>query len=502
MRLGTSITIKIAMLALLTPVVMSSCSKSTGTDVEYLAVKLSDSNKYWSIIELSSGQIIAETDFKNKPSVIVDDMFYVRNDKGEYEFYNINDLDKQVGDTYKDATYFHDKRAIVCRKDEPLMVINTKGEIVKKLGVNVKAANPFYNGYAQIMNEDSKFGFIDTDGNIVIKMEYDLATVYSEDGYAVVGKRNEGNYTFSVINTEGEKLFSFNSDKYSTIVTGFEGGTMAVEKDDKIVYLDSEGKQMLKVGEMAGGYEGYGIYNGLTIYANDEGNFGIKNAKGEIVIRSKYEYLRPNRDGTFLAKKDGQYTVIDAEGHRISRDSYKDIIRVNPDRFIVKEGNSYSIIDKEGNEIGNETFSAFSYDFDNVPAISDAKADTYSSEDTYSHDRQTSEPPEASASIAVDASASIYDYDGVATHDFIESQIPMLTSRELTYEDIYMYDSYTLRLMRNAIFATHNYKFKSADLQEFFAQYPWYTPLYADVSNSLSKLEIKNINFLKSHENP
>ena len=162
----------------------------------------------------------------------------------------------------------------------------------------------------------------------------------------------------------------------------------------------------------------------------DEGNFGIKNAKGEIVIRPKYEYLRPNRDGTFLAKKDGQYTVIDAEGHRISRDSYKDIIRVNPNRFIVKEGNSYSIIDKEGNEIGNETFSAFSYDFDNVPAISDAKADTYSSEDTYSHDRQTSEPPEASASIAVDASASIYDYDGVATHETQEG----LVDGEFRYE--------------------------------------------------------------------
>ena len=80
--------------------------------MEYLAVKLSDSKDNWSIIELSTGKVIAREDFKNKPSVIFDDMFYVQNDKGEYEFFNINDINKQIGDSYQTATIFHDGRAL------------------------------------------------------------------------------------------------------------------------------------------------------------------------------------------------------------------------------------------------------------------------------------------------------------------------------------------------------------------------------------------------------
>ncbi len=373
----------IAVLAIMMP----ACSKGGGTDVEYLAVKLSDSKDNWSIIELSTGKVIAREDFKNKPSVIVDDMFYVQNDKGEYEFYNINDINKQIGDSYQHATYFQNERAIVCKKDEPLMVINTKGETVKTLGESVKVATPFKNGFAQIVNEDGQCGFIDTEGNIVIKMEYDVAADFSEDGYVVVGKKNEDNMTYSVINAKGEKMFSFNSDKYSDVRTGFVGGSMAVVKDDKIVYLDSEGKQMLKVGENKGENEAYGIYNGLTIYANDEGCFGVKNASGEVVIKAKYEAISPNRDGTYLAMKDGKCAIINGEGEQLSADEYKNIIRINPDRFIVKDGNSYSIIDKKGKEIGTETFSEYSYDFDDSPALSNAR------EVSFSTDNNTSAEP-------------------------------------------------------------------------------------------------------------
>ena len=363
---------------------LSSCSKSSGTDVEYLAVKLSDSKTNWSIIKLSTGEVIAREDFKNEPSVICDDMFYVQNDKGEYEFYNINDINKQIGDSYEHATYFQNERAIVSKKDEPLQVINSKGETVKKLGESVKSAKPFKNGFAQIVNEDHKCGFIDTEGNIVIKMEYDMAADFSEDGYVVVGKKNEDNTTYSVINAKGEKMFSFNSDKYSDVRTGFVGGSMAVVKDDKIVYLDSEGKQMMKVGENKGDDKAYGIYNGLTIYANDEGSFGVKNASGEVIIKAKYEAINPNRDGSFLAMKDGKCAIINGEGKQISADEYKDIIRINPDRFIVKDGNSYSIIDKEGKEIGTETFSEYSYEFDDSPALSDAREVSFSTDSNLS----------------------------------------------------------------------------------------------------------------------
>ena len=89
---------------------------------------------------------------------------------------------------------------------------------------------------------------------------------------------------------------------------------------------------------------------------------------------------------------------------------------------------------------------------------------------------------------------------GADMHRFIESQISVLKSRKLTESDIRNYDSATMRLLRNSLFATHNYIFKSEDLAEFFSEYPWYSPLYKDVSSTFNQTELYNIGFLKEHE--
>ena len=274
---------------------------------------------------------------------------------------------------------------------------------MKTLGKDVISAISFMNGFAGILNSDHKCGIIDTDGNIVVKMEYDMLFNFNEDGYAVVGKNNDNNVTYSVINTKGEKLFSFNSDKFSSVVSSFRNGSMAVVKDDKIVYLDSEGKQMMKAGEVKGDFRNYGFYNGHTIYANDEGSFGVKNENGEVIIKAKYNDLKPNYDGTFLAKKDDKFTLINAEGKQLINDEFNEIIRINSDRFIVKEGNSYSIINKEGKEIGTETFSDFSYDIYNSYANSDAPANSPGS---YSNDSPTGD-------ISNDAKSYLERYLGI-----------------------------------------------------------------------------------------
>lgn len=75
-----------------------------------------------------------------------------------------------------------------------------------------------------------------------------------------------------------------------------------------------------------------------------------------------------------------------------------------------------------------------------------------------------------------------------------------LSSRYVTYDDIAGVSGSRLRIMRNYIFAKHGYKFKSKDLQQYFAQYSWYTPLYSDVYNSLSSVEKHNVDFIKSYE--
>lgn len=75
-----------------------------------------------------------------------------------------------------------------------------------------------------------------------------------------------------------------------------------------------------------------------------------------------------------------------------------------------------------------------------------------------------------------------------------------LSTRIATAADISGTSKADLRVMRNAIYARYGMKFKSADLQQYFAQYSWYTPKYDDVSSMLNAIEKKNVAFLKSHE--
>lgn len=75
-----------------------------------------------------------------------------------------------------------------------------------------------------------------------------------------------------------------------------------------------------------------------------------------------------------------------------------------------------------------------------------------------------------------------------------------LSERLVTAADLEGKTAGDLRLMRNAIFARHGYKFKSADLKEYFSGFDWYVPKYADVQDRLSAIETKNIAFIKKYE--
>lgn len=75
-----------------------------------------------------------------------------------------------------------------------------------------------------------------------------------------------------------------------------------------------------------------------------------------------------------------------------------------------------------------------------------------------------------------------------------------LSEREATYEDLDGKSDKELRIMRNYIFARHGYMFRSQDLQEYFSNYPWYSPRYSDVTRDLNSIEMSNIEYIKRFE--
>lgn len=75
-----------------------------------------------------------------------------------------------------------------------------------------------------------------------------------------------------------------------------------------------------------------------------------------------------------------------------------------------------------------------------------------------------------------------------------------LSDHEISIGEIAGLSAGDLRILRNAIFAMHGYKFKSADLQEYFSNFAWYSPQYADVTRVLSQTEKNNITTIQRHE--
>lgn len=76
-----------------------------------------------------------------------------------------------------------------------------------------------------------------------------------------------------------------------------------------------------------------------------------------------------------------------------------------------------------------------------------------------------------------------------------------LTERPVTYADIESLTPFQRRILRNAIYAIHGYRFKSSELTTYFERFSWYEPRTSVIpNNQLSAIEQANIQLIKSYE--
>lgn len=80
--------------------------------------------------------------------------------------------------------------------------------------------------------------------------------------------------------------------------------------------------------------------------------------------------------------------------------------------------------------------------------------------------------------------------------------IPHSSTRKLSKSELYGYDSYTLGLIRNEIFARHGYIFKKQEYKNYFNSMPWYVPnsSFKGSLNELNSVEKYNVELIKSME--
>ncbi|MCD7761723.1 MAG: YARHG domain-containing protein, partial [Lachnospiraceae bacterium] len=93
-----------------------------------------------------------------------------------------------------------------------------------------------------------------------------------------------------------------------------------------------------------------------------------------------------------------------------------------------------------------------------------------------------------------------------STSSGADTIISGISSRYISESELYGYSLSELRLIRNEIFALHGRMFNSEDLQEYFSQKSWYTPLYtpeefdADLFSHLNEYEKANLNVILAYE--
>ena len=201
--------LKFFLLSLLAVMTVSCSNEDENIEYEYLPVKLVGSDT-WSILNVKTGEVVFRDEFKNKPSAIYHDVFFVKNDKGTFDYYSVKDVKKPLNKTsyYMAIDFVGSDIVPATLPGKQITLINTKCEEVAVLDKSIERCGRFKGGLAPFMDDADKWGFLDKKGNIVIKAKYDDVSWFN-DGVAVCATKDVASdvTTYYAVDTDGKELF-------------------------------------------------------------------------------------------------------------------------------------------------------------------------------------------------------------------------------------------------------------------------------------------------------
>ena len=330
---------------------LSSCGGS-GQDVKYIAVKTVDS-ELWSIMDVKTGEIVHKDEFKSSPSTIHGDVFWVMNAEGKYDVFKVGNVTKPINsEPYKYiSTFDDDGYALATKSGQAITIIDESCNVIAELPSNIVRAEAFINGYSLITDTQDQKGFMDHTGKIIIDPKYDNARDFY-DGVAIVGmKASDDVCNYSAIDTKGTVLFTFTSGDYDGF-SHFSEGMLAVSSDEQVFLIDKQGNKGIQVGKN----NEYEVYNaelkkGMIVFS-DGSSYGLKDSKGEVLIRPKYDALGVLENGYLLAKKQDQFGIVDKEDNIIVPFEHKILHYINSERYLFGNDKNANLVDTKGQDVG------------------------------------------------------------------------------------------------------------------------------------------------------
>ncbi len=330
MKRSFALTLAAVLLALL---VLTGCGKKSDYTfhTDYLPIQLAGSQK-WSILDVNTGEVLARDAFDSAPSAVVADMFYVQNANGTYDYYNVGAPTQRVNqESYGSATPFSDNGlAVASLRGGPLMVIDSKCQVVKELPRTVAQCSMFNRNRAAYQTDDGLWGYIDERGDTVIPARYATANAFLHSDMAVVveaGQPSDSVANFTVIDKQGRELFHASTADYRIIQPYYVSGVLPVVKGDSIVCLGAEGNEVPN-----------------------------PNDNHQAVDRAGYQDYSRTAAGLFIVVKDKKMGLVDHENNVLIAPKWIRLADVTADRYVAMADSVCQLVDRQGNAVGNARF--------------------------------------------------------------------------------------------------------------------------------------------------
>ncbi len=309
----------------------------------YLPVQLVGSER-WSLLDIETGAVLARDSFATAPSAVVNDMFYMRQPDGTYNFYNVNDPMTPVNsEPYGSVTSFGaDGLALVSTRGGVLTVVDKQCHTIKSLPKDITQASMMTRGRAAIEDDRGNWGFIDERGEVVVPLEYTVVNAFLHDDATVVfagEQASDSVMTFNVIDRNGNKLYSESTATYRLMSPYYRDGVLPTIKGDSLVCLDHTGAE---------------VPNPLDNHA--------------AVDSAGYDDFTRTPAGLFLIMKDGKMGLVDKDNNVMIEPVNDRLFDLTPSRYIAMNDTVCNIVDEHGKPVGDARFVHAHGSVDNVYA--------------------------------------------------------------------------------------------------------------------------------------
>lgn len=347
-----------------------SCSGLLGED-EYFYPFQSDKDGKWGLIS-DKGNVLADGEFQNVPTNVMNGRFFVENVDGLWEIYKANENLETVGEEYKDIIEFIGNVTPAVKKGEHITLIdrdgNVKATLDKAEGKNIIRCRRFESGYAIITTEDGLSGAINMNGEVVISPKFAVLIPVAKGKFLAIKEKDidveKNEFVISFVDTKGKNVSDLKigtGQKYVNLnpeASDFEHSRLAVstkiDDQEHWGYVSFDKEVLLKPSSKI---KYLGQIKGDDFIFSDGNNYGVRNIKGDVILRPKYDNLDWVTDELLVcSKSDGEYDLINLKGEVLTQESYQRILPIQFGGNLPAQisDNSWTFISHKGQEVSSK----------------------------------------------------------------------------------------------------------------------------------------------------